>query len=66
MIEIKNAIRGWYRYDVQFSMRVFDTSKKAYRQNMYIATAIVRINDKGLFLHDIINIKKEARTPTDH
>ncbi len=62
----KNAIRGWYRYDVHFSMRVFDTSEKAWRQNIYIATAVVRINDIGLFLHDIINIKKEASTPTDH
>ena len=29
------------------------------------ATIIVRINDTGLYLHDIINIKKEASKPTD-
>jgi len=61
----ENAIRGWYRYDVHFAVQVYDTMKKAYRKNYYVATAVARINDKGIFLHDIINIKKEARKPTD-
>lgn len=62
----ENAIKGWYRYDVCFSMQVFDPSQNSYRNNNYSATAVVRINDKGNYLHDIINIKKEARRPTDH
>ncbi len=61
----ENAIRGWYRYDAYFSMQVYDSSERCYKTNYYTATVIVRINDVGLFLHDIINIKKEARRPTD-
>ena len=60
------AARGWYRYDVYFEMRVQDPSGSESRMNRYVATAVVRINDMGLFLYDIINIKKEARKPTDH
>lgn len=61
----ENAIRGWYRYDVHFAVRVYDNMENAYYDNYYIATALVRINDEGIFLYDIINIKKEARMPTD-
>ena len=61
----ENAIGGWYRYDIQFSMRVQDPQKDGYSLNFYNGTMIVRINDKGMYLHDIINIKKEARKPTD-
>lgn len=62
----KNAIRGWYRYDVYFVVQVYDNVENANRKNYYNATAVARINDKGIFLHDIINIKKEARKPTDY
>ena len=62
---VANAVKGWYRYDVCFSVRVYDSMENNYRCNYYTATAIARINDKGIFLHDIINMKKEARTPTD-
>ena len=62
----ENAKRGWYRYDACFSMRVYAPGEKEFRLNYYIATVIVRINDMGNYLHDIINIKKEARKPTDH
>ena len=61
----KNAIHGWYRYDVAFLMYVRNSQDDEQRKNYYRATAIARINDKGIFLHDIINIKKEARKPTD-
>ena len=61
-----NAIRGWYRYDVCFAVQVYDPVEKTNRKNYYKATAVARINDKGIYLHDIINIKKEARKPTDY
>ena len=60
-----NAIRGWYRYDAFFSMKVYNSSEKVYKINFYSTTVIVRINDSGMYLHDIINIKKEARKPMD-
>ncbi len=37
-------------------------SGKASR-NYYRATMVVRINDMGLYLHDIVNIKKEDSKP---
>lgn len=60
-----NAIGGWYRYDVLFSMPVKGDNEKEIRYNYYKATLVVRINDYGNFLYDIINIKKEARKPAD-
>ena len=61
----EDAIGGWYRYDIQFSMRVLNPQIEGYSLNYYNGTMIVRINDKGMYLYDIINIKKEARKPTD-
>lgn len=61
----KNAINGWYRYNVFFSIPVKAEDDNIIRYNNYNATMIVRINDNGLFLYDIINIKKEARTPQE-
>ena len=52
--------------DQEKGARVYDLAESSYRYNYYTATALVRINDMGLFLYDIINIKKEARKPTDH
>jgi len=62
----ENAIGGWYRYDIQFSMRVKDPQKECSSLNYYNGTVIVKINDTGMYLYDIINIKKEASKPTDH
>ena len=61
----ENAKKGWYRYDSFFSVRVYEQNSEEYRLNYYCATIIVRINDTGKYLYDIINIKKEARKPTD-
>ncbi len=57
----KDASGGWYRYDVGFTVPVECNGEK--RRNNYIATAIVRIKGKKLYLYDIVNIKKEASTP---
>ena len=58
-----DASLGWNRYDVYFTVPVYNEEDQSVRWNYYRATLIVRINEKGLFFHDIINIKKEARTP---
>jgi hypothetical protein len=60
----KDAIRGWYRYDTYFSIKVA-SNEEGVRFNRYSATIVVKINDTGMYLYDIINIKKEARKPTD-
>lgn len=58
-----NASKGWYRYDVGFSIPVYDDNGRQMSENIYSATLVARINDKGLFFHDVINIKKEASKP---
>lgn len=59
----KDASKGWYRYDVFFQMKVQGENETKPRWNDYRGTLVVRINDNGLYAHDIVNIKKEARTP---
>ena len=61
----KDASKGWYRYDVFFEVSVKGNSDDEIRWNRYRGTLIVRLNEKGMYLHDLINIKKEARTPLE-
>ena len=61
----KDAAQGWYRYDTHFSMRVKGNGDKADRLNKYKAVLVVRKTDKGMYLYDMINIKKEASTPLE-
>lgn len=58
-----NAKGGWYRYDVRFSIPVLDNNENIVRENLYTATLVARINDMGVYLYDMINIKKEASKP---
>ena len=59
----KDACKGWYRYDTFFSLPVYNDGGEAVRENVYRATIVARINDEGIYLHDIVNIKKEASKP---
>lgn len=58
-----DASRGWYRYEVSFSMPVKAENDEEVRWNQYCATMVVRANDRGLYLYDIIAIKKEVSNP---
>lgn len=58
-----NASEGWYRYDTYFKLPVKGSEEKVERFNQYKATLVVRKTAKGLFLYDVIDIKKEASTP---
>ena len=59
----ENASEGWYRYDTYFEALVRGNNEEQARKNQYKATLVVRKTSKGLFLYDIIDIKKGARTP---
>lgn len=59
----KNASRGWYRYDTRFAIPVRESGSGGRRRNIFRGTLIVRSTDHGLYLYDMINIKKEASTP---
>ena len=56
-----DAKGGWYRYDVFFSLPVSFAGEALW--NNYKGTIIARINDSGIYLHDMINIKKEDSKP---
>lgn len=58
-----DACKGWYRYDVGFSLPVYDNLENQVGENLYEATLLARINDYGIYLYDVINIKKEASKP---
>lgn len=60
-----DASEGWYRYDTYFGMLVKGSEEKEERLNQYKATLVVRITPKGLFLYDVLDIKKEASTPLE-
>ncbi len=55
-----NASKGWYRYDAFFSLPVKAENENEKRWNNYSCTIIVNANDTGMYLYDIINIKKES------
>ena len=59
----KDAAKGWYRYDSYFAMPVKGSNEEEERVNIYKATLVVRNSMSGLYLYDIINIKKEASMP---
>ena len=59
----KDASKGWYRYDTYFGIPVQGSGEKETRINVFKATLVVRKSMKGLFLYDVVNIKKEASKP---
>lgn len=61
----KEAEKGWYRYDTYFGMPVKGSEENEKRINIYKATLVVRNSLKGLFLYDVVNIKKEASKPLE-
>lgn len=59
----KDALYGWYRYDTYFGISVQGSGEMKSRINYYRATLVVRYSASGLYLYDVINIKKEASKP---
>ncbi|MBQ5849603.1 MAG: hypothetical protein IIW54_02120 [Lachnospiraceae bacterium] len=60
-----NASGGWFRYDTYFEMSVKGSNETVERFNQYKATLVVRKTNRGLFLYDVLDIKKEASTPLE-
>lgn len=58
-----DASEGWYRYDTYFMMSVKGSEESIGHYNVYKTTLVVRKTPKGLYLYDVINIKKEASKP---
>ena len=59
----KKAYHGWQRYLTRFALPVLDSQNIIAHYNIYIATLVVRKNEKGkLSLYDVVNVKKESQT----
>lgn len=59
----KKASQGWLRYLTRFALPVLNNQNVITHYNIYIATLVVRKNEKGkLSLYDVVNVKKESQT----
>ena len=54
-----------HRYDIFFSISVKGENEKIGHLNLFRGTLVVRINENGNELYDIVNIKKEASKPLE-
>ena len=61
----RNAMKGWYRYNVRFALPKIDNQGNILGLNTYQAVLIVRhASDDRLYLYDVQNIrKKETSKP---
>lgn len=60
-----DACKGWYRYDIFFSLPAQAENELNIRKNIFRGTLIVRRNTNGNELYDIVNIKKEDSKPLE-
>ena len=59
----KNAIHGWYRYDVRFAMPVYEENVLL-RYNIFHARLLINhAENNRKYLYDILAIKKETSRP---
>lgn len=61
---LKNAAKGWYRYDSRFALPIYDDKGEIERYNVYHASMLIRhAGDGKMYLYDILDIKKETSNP---
>lgn len=61
---IKNAAKGWYRYDSRFALPVYDDREEVERYNVFHASMLIRCDAVGkMYLYDVMDIKKETGNP---
>ncbi len=59
----KNARYGWYRYDVRFTLPVYEENTLA-RYNIFHAHLLINHAENGRkYLYDILAVKKETSKP---
>ncbi len=59
----KNAMHGWYRYDVRFALPVYEENVLI-RYNIFRAKLLINHAENGRkYLYDILSIKKETSKP---
>ena len=59
-----DAKYGWYSYDSRLAIAIYNNLGEVERYNVFKARMIIRHDADGRkYLYDVINIKKEPRTP---
>lgn len=59
----KNAMHGWYKYDVRFALPVYEENILV-RYNIFLARLLINHAENGRkYLYDILAIKKETSKP---
>ncbi len=59
-----DAGNGWYYYTTRFAMPVYEDEAKTDIYNIYSACLLINYTKFGkMYLYDLVDIKKEARTP---
>ena len=60
---VKNAMHGWYRYDVRFALPVYEENVLI-RYNIFHARLLINhAENNRKYLYDILAIKKETSKP---
>ena len=60
---VKNAMHGWYRYDVRFALPVYEENVLV-RYNIFYAQLLINHAENGKkYLYDILAVKKETSRP---
>lgn len=60
----RDALFGWYRYNVRFGIPVYDNEGELQRYNIFTAIMLVRHDRDGKkYLYDLTTIKKETNGP---
>lgn len=61
---LRNAAKGWYRYDSRFALPIYDENGEIERYNVFHASMLIRhARDGKMYLYDILDIKKETGNP---
>ena len=56
----KKASNGWNRYDIGFSLPVYDEKGDIVKYNNYSGRMVVRCDEKGwLYLYDFVRIRRD-------
>ena len=60
---VKNAMHGWYRYDVRLALPVYEENVLV-RYNIFYAQLLINHAENGKkYLYDILAVKKETSRP---
>lgn len=59
------AENGWYYYTARFALPIYENNEKTEKYNIYSACLLIKHSANGrCYLYDLVDIKREASTPS--